>query len=178
MTRLIAPILAFTADEIWAQMPHAKEDNAESVVLNDMPTSNPAYALTEDEEAKWAKVMALRDDVNKALELAREQGIKKNQDADLTLTFTDEGWKEFEALHMDESDLAAICIVSAVTLAQGQGEGYRGEAFEGLTVKVTPAAGEKCPRCWNHSVTIGTPGHHAELCDRCAHVVAVEWSVE
>jgi len=172
MTRLIAPVLAFTSDEIWAAMPHAKTDNAESVLMNDMPDFDPAFALSEDEEARWAKVMALRDDVNKALELARsEQGVKKNQDADLTLTFTAEGWKEFETLRMDEDDLAAICIVSAVTVAQGEGEGYKGEFFDGLTVKVSPAAGEKCPRCWNHDKHIGTPGHHAELCDRCAHVV-------
>lgn len=72
---------------------------------------------------------------------------------------------------MDESDLATICIVSAVTVAQGESDGYKGEFFEGLTVKVHPAAGEKCPRCWNHSVTIGAPGHHAELCDRCAKVL-------
>ncbi len=176
MTRLIAPILAFTADEIWDAMPHPKTDNALSVLLNDMPDYDPAQALSAEEEARWGKVIALRDDVNKALELARnEQGVKKNQDADLTLSFTNEAWKEFETLRMDEADLATICIVSAVTLEQGAGEGYKGEFFEGLTVKVSPAAGEKCPRCWNHDVRIGVPGHHAELCDRCARVVAVEW---
>ena len=176
MTRLIAPVLAFTSDEIWAAMPHAKADNAESVLMNDMPDFDPTFALSDEQEARWAKVMALRDDVNKALELARaEQGVKKNQDADLALAFTAEGWKEFESLRMDEQDIAAICIVSAVTVAQGEGEGYRGEFFEGLTVKVSPAAGEKCPRCWNHSAAIGAPGHHAELCDRCASVVKAEF---
>ena len=172
MTRLIAPILAFTSDEIWAAMPHAAGDNAESVVLNDMPAYDSALALSEAEEDKWAKVIALRDDVNKALELARtEQGIKKNQDADLTLTFTADGWKTFQAMALTEAELATLCIVSAVKVAEGAGEGFQGESFEGLTVKVDPAAGAKCPRCWNHDVHIGTDGHHAELCDRCAHVV-------
>ena len=175
MTRLMAPILAFTSDEIWEVMPHRSTDNAESVVLNDMPDADPAFTLTEAEEERWESVMALRDDVNKALELARsEQGVKKNQDADLTLSFTGEGWKRFEALGMDEHDLAAICIVSAVTVAQGEGEGYRGEFFEGLTVKVAPAAGEKCPRCWNHDVHIGEDAEHPELCPRCARVVKNE----
>ena len=97
MTRLIAPILAFTADEIWAAMPHAKADNAESVVLNDMPDPAALPVLSEEEEARWAKVMALRNDVNKALELSRaEGGVKKNQDADLKLFFTPEGWKELD----------------------------------------------------------------------------------
>jgi len=72
---------------------------------------------------------------------------------------------------LSNADLATICIVSAVTTAEGEGEGYKGEEFEGLTVKVLPAAGEKCPRCWNHDVTIGTDGHHAELCCRCAAVL-------
>ena len=172
MTRLIAPILAFTSQEIWAAMPHAAGDDAECVLYNDIPAYDPALALDEAQADKWARVIALRDDVNKALELARsEQGIKKNQDADLALTFSGESWAAFRAMALDEADLAAICIVSGVTAAEGEGEGYRGEEFEGLTVKVSPAAGPKCPRCWNHDARIGTPGHHAELCDRCARVL-------
>ena len=172
MTRMIAPILAFTSQEIWTAMPHAEVDDGECVLFNDIPAYDPALALSEAQADKWAKVIALRDDVNKALELARtEQGIKKNQDADLALTFTPAAWETFSAMGLDEKDLAAICIVSGVTVAEGEGDGYKGEEFEGLTVKVSPAAGCKCPRCWNHNVLIGTPGHHAELCDRCAAVL-------
>ena len=174
MTRLIAPILAFTSEEIWAAMPHSAADNGESVLFNDIPDYDPALALSEAQADKWVKVMALRDDVNKALELARgEQGIKKSQDADLTLSFTGEAWNAFQATGLNEDELAALCIVSAVTAAEGEGEGYKGEEFDGLTVKVAPAAGCKCPRCWNHSVKIGTAGHHAELCDRCAKVLGL-----
>ncbi len=174
MTRLIAPILAFTSEEIWAAMPHSAADNGESVLFNDIPDYDPALALSEAQADKWVKVMALRDDVNKALELARgEQGIKKSQDADLTLSFTGEAWNAFQATGLNEDELAALCIVSAVTAAEGEGDGYKGEEFDGLTVKVAPAAGCKCPRCWNHSVKIGTAGHHAELCDRCAKVLGL-----
>ncbi len=172
MTRMLAPILAFTSQEIWAAMPHAAKDDAECVLFNDIPDYDTALALPEALADKWAKVIALRGDVNKALELARsEQGIKKSQDADLALTFTAEAWKTYTAMGVDAAELAVICIVSAVTVAEGQGEGYKGEEFEGLTVQVLPAAGEKCPRCWNHDVTIGTAGHHAELCQRCAAVL-------
>ena len=153
-------------------MPHADKDDAECVLFNDIPDWSAELALSEEQADKWNKVIALRDDVNKALELARsEQGIKKNQDADLALTFTAEAWKTFEAMGLTNAELATICIVSAVTAAEGEGEGYKGEEFEGLTVKVNPAAGEKCPRCWNHDVTIGTEGGHAELCARCAAVL-------
>ena len=172
MTRLIAPILAFTSQEIWAAMPHAAGDDVECVLFNDIPAYDPALDLTAAQAEKWAAAIALRTDVNKALELARsEQGIKKNQDADLTLTFTPAAWEKFQAMEMDGADLATLCIVSAVTAEQGAGEGYQGEAFEGLTVRVTPAAGPKCPRCWNHDAHIGTDGHHAELCGRCAAVL-------
>ncbi len=173
MTRMLAPILAFTSQEIWTAMPHADKDDAECVLFNDIPDWSAELALSEEQADKWNKVIALRDDVNKALELARsEQGIKKNQDADLALTFTADAWKSFSAMGLSNTDLATICIVSAVTTAEGEGEGYKGEEFEGLTVKVFPAAGEKCPRCWNHDVTIGTEGHHGELCARCAAVLA------
>ena len=172
MTRMLAPILAFTSQEIWTAMPHADSDDAECVLFNDIPAWSAELALSQEQADKWAKVIALRDDVNKALELARtEQGIKKNQDADLSLSFTAEAWKAFSAMGLSNADLATICIVSAVTAAEGEGEGYKGEEFEGLTVKVSPAEGCKCPRCWNHDVTIGTAGHHAELCQRCAAVL-------
>ncbi len=175
MTKLIAPILAFTADEIWAAMPHGKADNAESMVLNDMPAYDPALALSEAEDARWAKVMALRDDVNKALELARENGVKKNQDAEVTLSFTSEARKEFDSLGMGEEELAAICIVSKVTVSDEGVEGYAGAGFEGVTVAVALSEAPKCPRCWNHDARIGTPGYHAELCPRCAAVVAADF---
>ena len=172
MTRMIAPILAFTSEEIWREMKHDSSADPECVLFNDIPGYDPALALSEADADKWAKIINLRDDVNKALEIARsEQGIKKNQDTDLTLYFTADGMASFKTLNLTEGELATICIVSAVKLVEGAGEGYNGTLFEGVTVKVAPAAGEKCPRCWNHDVTIGTEGHHAELCERCAAVL-------
>ena len=177
MTRLIAPILAFTSDEIWHAMAHPAGVNAESVLLNDMPDYEEALALSEEESARWAKMETVRNAVNKALEIARgEQGIKKAQDADITLNLdekTMESWKKGEFLPgFDESDMAAIFIVSQVTVQQGT-DGYHSEELEGVGVTVAAAEGEKCPRCWNHSKKIGAPGHHAELCDRCAKVLGL-----
>ena len=172
MTRLLAPILAFTSQEIWAAMPHASTDDTECVLFNDIPAVNPAYAMSEAEDEKWNRIIALRDDVNKALEIARsEQGIKKSTDAALSLTFTAAAFEQFQAMNLTEADLATLCIVSQVTVAQGEGQGYQGEEFEGLTVAVSLAAGEKCPRCWNHDTSIGTDHGHAELCARCAAVL-------
>ena len=70
IVRLIAPILAFTSEEIWSAMPHSIRDDTESVLYNDMPEPNPAYDFAPGEESKWEKLLGLRTDVNKALELA------------------------------------------------------------------------------------------------------------
>ncbi len=165
MTRLIAPVLAFTSDEIWAAMPHGKEDNAESVLFNDMPDFDPAFALSQEEEARWNTIVKLRDVVNNALETARsEKKIGKSLEAKIVLTVP-----AFETAFdgLDAGTLADLFIVSQAELQKSD--------MNEVKVDVTPAVGEKCPRCWKHDEHIGTEGHHAELCDRCARVVAIEW---
>ena len=172
MTRLLGPILAFTSEEIWAAMPHHKEARTGSVLFNDIPAYDPALALDEAESKRWSEVITVRGEVNKALELARnEQGIKKNQDAGLVLGLNDtlwEGWNKGTFLTgFDEADLAALCIVSQVKVAQGAA-GFQSEAVPGLAVQVAQAAGAKCPRCWNHNEHVNADG----LCPRCAAVVS------
>ena len=165
MTRLIAPILAFTADEIWGAMRHASGVNAESVVLNDMPAYDAALALPEEESARWAKLVAFRDSVNKALENARAAGVfKKAQDTEVTV-----GVSEEDAKVLAGADLASLCIVSGVTVTTGAVEGEKlDDGVLPVTVAVKLSEAPRCPRCWNHSADIGTAGHHEELCDRCA----------
>lgn len=168
MTRLIAPILAFTSDEIWHAMRHAQGVNAESVLFNDMPGDNAAFALDAAARERWAKLVSLRDAVNKALENARNAGVfKKAQDTDVTLSVS-----ESDAAFLAGVDLASLCIVSKVTVTTGAVEGEKSEdCLIPCTIAVALDESPKCPRCWNHSEHIGTDGHHAELCDRCAAVV-------
>ena len=112
MTRLIAPILAFTSDEIWHAMKHAQGVNAESVLFNDMPGDNAAFALDAAARERWAKLVSLRDAVNKALENARNAGVfKKAQDTDVTLSVS-----ESDAAFLAGVDLASLCIVPKVTV--------------------------------------------------------------
>ena len=173
LTRLLAPILAFTSHEIWQAMPHAKGVDAASPVLNDMPQADPAAALDEGEKARWAAVMALRTDVNKALELARgEKTIGKSLEAAVTLYFDGEAREALGTAlgSFTPDDLADLCIVSHVDTALGSGAGYAGEAMPGLTVAVEPAPGEKCQRCWKHHPDVNADG----LCPRCAAVLARE----
>lgn len=166
MTRLLAPILAFTSDEIWAAMKHEKGVNAESVLLNDMPEYRAELVLSQEEQERWGKLTALRDAVNKALENARNAGVfKKAQDTEVTI-----GVENAEdAALLNSVDLAALCIVSKVTVTPS---GVDGEKMADCPVKCTIAVklseAPKCPRCWNHHDHVDENG----LCPRCAEVVS------
>ena len=168
MTRLIAPILAFTSDEIWHAMKHAKGVDAESVLLNDMPEDNAAFTLDEAAQARWNRLVSLRDAVNKALENARNAGVfKKAQDTEVTVSVSAE-----DAGSLKDEDLATLCIVSKVTVTTENLEGEKNEdCLIPCTIAVKLSEAPKCPRCWNHNEHIGTEGHHPELCPRCAAVV-------
>ena len=165
MTKLFAPILAFTCDEIWLAMPHKAEDDARNVLLNEMSKPYAEYALDEAAMAKWDTLFALRGDVNLALEAARnEKRIGKALEAHVTLNATDDAAKAaLEAVK--DMDLVSVLLVSSVEL--GEAEGISGANFPGLTVAVTEAKGTKCPRCWMHSEAADAEG----LCPRCAAVI-------
>ena len=169
MTRLIAPILAFTSQEIWAAMPHAAGDDGECVLFNDIPDYRADLALDEGQAQRWARLVSLRDAVNKALENARAAGVfKKAQDTELTISVAEPTDADFLA----DVDLASLCIVSKVTVTTDAVEGERfDDCLIPCAIAVQVSQAPKCPRCWNHDGHIGTPGHHAELCDRCAAVL-------
>ena len=167
MVRLIAPILAFTSNEIWLAMKHDKSMNPAHVMLNNMPKPNPAWCFSEAEAARFELLIALRDDVNKALELARnEKTIGKPLDADVTLFVSEQAAPNFAKI--SDMPLAADFIVSKVTVENAEGSGMDGETFKGVRIKIEPSAAPKCPRCWTHSEHIGQDSEYPELCPRCA----------
>ena len=157
LTRLIAPILTFTADEIWQELPKSKNDDARNVVFNMMPEKTGVAIDT----AKWDKIHAIRDDVLVALEKKRnEKVIGKSLEAKVILHTNDD-------LSDILPELAMAFIVSKVEIGEGEGE-FKGEV-EGLSVTVVKAKGGKCERCWTYSDFVGTG--HPELCERCAKVI-------
>ncbi|MEL4106370.1 isoleucine--tRNA ligase [Oscillospiraceae bacterium WX1] len=171
LVRLIAPILAFTAEEIWSAMPHGKNTDTESVLYNDMPSYNPAYNFSMDQETVWETLLALRTDVNKALELARaDKIVGKPLDAEITLYLDDAGKKAFEMIR--DKNLKELFIVSEVTVADGSGQGYSAQEFKGAVIAVGASSAAKCARCWTHDDALGNNALHPELCPRCAEVVS------
>ena len=166
MTLVFAPILAFTCEEIWTNLPKSKDYNAEACVLNEMPKGNRCCESAEF-MAKWEKIRAIRDDVNKALENARNQKtIGKSLEAQLTLKADGE---LYCFLKENEEILEPVFIVSKVVLEQGAANA-NGEV-EGLEVVVSKAQGEKCERCWVYSDTVGQDEKHPTLCKRCAAII-------
>jgi len=170
LVRMLAPVLAFTAEEMWAAMPHGSGEDVESVLYNPMPEPNDKYALSPEREAKWEKLMRLRTDVNKALELARtDKIIGKPLDAEVTLYVSDNA--EFQEIAAE--DFKTLFIVSNVTVVNGGGDGYEGVEFAGVTVSVRPSDAPKCARCWVHDENVGKNAEHPELCPRCISAVSL-----
>ncbi len=167
LTRLLAPILAFTSEEIWSFMPHGAGDDARSVLLNEIPSGNTMEADPAFTE-KWDRIHALRDDVQKALESARTAKIIGGSlDARVTL-YCDEQASAFVESVKDL--LPAVLIVSKVDIVCGGQGDYTGE-FAGVSVSVAHADGGKCCRCWVYSDTVAEEGDNAGICARCAAIL-------
>ncbi len=166
MAKLFAPILAFTGDEIWQSMPHRAEDDVRNILLNQMPENFDAYKLDDATMAKWETVVKLRTDVNGILEKARaDKRIGKALEARITLATENAALKAA----CEGLNLAEICIVSECDwdVAEDGAEVGSGVNFPELTIGVSEAKGEKCPRCWMHSTQADEYG----LCPRCARVM-------
>ena len=161
-TKLIAPILCFTSQEIWSYIP--KLPGMSGYVSHEQMPQVQADDESADFRAKWDEIMAVRDDVKKVLEQARaDKLIGSSLEASITLYCSDKLYALLNAIPMDE--LADLMIVSKAMLAQGDG-GDRG-LVEGLGVSVARAAGNKCLRCWKYDDAVGEDG----LCPRCARVL-------
>ena len=157
MTKLFAPILAFTCDEIWLAMPHRDSDDARNVLLNQMNQPFAAYALDDGAMAAWNGLIEVRNAVNGALEAARaEKKIGKSLEAKVTIP----AGKLDEETFAGMEQLADLLIVSQAAVSGSAG-----------SVQVEPAQGAKCERCWKILPSVGKDAEHPGLCARCAKVV-------
>ncbi|WP_163530435.1 isoleucine--tRNA ligase [Halobacillus ihumii] len=167
LVKLMSPIIPHTADETWRFILGA---DAASVQLTDMPEANDPVDASLVE--KWDHFMEVRDDVLKALEVARnEKVIGKSLEARVTLIPKDDKTREvltsIEHLHQ-------LLIVSDATVAT---EAKEAQSYEHVDVEVVKHDGEKCERCWVSSDDIGKDQNHPELCVRCATVVKEHYEV-
>jgi isoleucyl-tRNA synthetase len=170
IARLMAPILAFTAEEIWNFMPIRKGKKA-SIHLASLPKVNSAW---KDEKLgkKWNRLLELRGEVTKALEEARvKKLIGHSLDAAVHIHTTDNLWDE---LYPYEDDLETIFIVSKASMKKGEkpAGAFESNVIDGLSILIEPATGEKCDRCWKHDTSVGTDTEHSAICSRCHDAIS------
>lgn len=169
MVRMLAPIIAFTSDEIWQAMPHRSTDNKDNVMLNDIVKPYKEYELDESNVEKWDTIISVRDDINTVLEQARATKlIGKPLEAEVAICCENE---HYDLLKDLAKTLETLLIVSKVTVSKGT-KGTQCANFEDIYVTVTRAQVEKCERCWKHDDSVGSDSNHPTLCERCAKVVS------
>jgi isoleucyl-tRNA synthetase len=162
-TRMIAPILSFTSEEVYDSMYEglARGEKAESVHLLLFPKQEELL-IDESLLAEWEEIRGVRESVLKALEEARQGGMIGNSlEAKVKLRAFD---KTAELLLRHKPDLRYIFIVSQAELEQAEGKGE-------LEIGIAKADGKKCERCWNYSVEIGKDQEFPTLCERCVPAV-------
>ena len=169
ITRMLAPILSFTADEAWAAMPHSSSDDTRHVLLNDIPEYMEEYNF-EEIEKHYEKLFDIRDEVMKSLELARnEKIIGKSLEAKIKI-YT-ESAEKYEMLTSFGNELPTLFIASQVEVINGKApeNAYTEEDSE-ISVEVVKADGEKCDRCWMYT-TDGTTVEDSHICARCKSII-------
>ncbi|MBR4061531.1 MAG: isoleucine--tRNA ligase [Clostridia bacterium] len=169
LVKMIAPILTFTAEEIWQAMPHASTDDKTSVYLSEMPKAEGKFAF--DGSERWENLFALRDDVMKALEIARaEKKIGKSLDAKVTVYTADKDVLELLAKFTEE-ELKTVFITSGAHVVEGAAPEGAYVPEEGkIAVLVESADGERCDRCWCYS-TEGEKTEEGFICARCKQII-------
>lgn len=161
MTKLLAPILVHTSEEVWSHIPHVEE---ESVHLTNMPER---VEVDREFVDRWNTFMKLRDDVNRALEVARnEKVIGKSLEAKVVIGRND----NFDATSFLQqfADLQQLFITSQAEVVDHVEDGI---PYQYGDIRIEHAHGEKCERCWNYSESLGSVGELNNLCPRCQEVV-------
>ncbi|OYY81033.1 MAG: isoleucine--tRNA ligase, partial [Methylophilales bacterium 16-45-9] len=152
MMRLMAPILSFTADEIWQTLGL----DADKTVFEELWYTLPAHGLSDADLQAWQTALEVRAIANKAIEEKRGQGLVGSSLQSELDIYADGA--VFEALNRLGDDLRFVLITSRATVHQRTGT---------LEVQVTPSAHVKCDRCWHYRADVGANSEHAHICSRC-----------
>ncbi len=165
MIKLLAPVLVFTAEEIWDSLPDY-EGKEESIHMTLFPDVNPKY-VNKDIGEKWKILVDLKSEVSKAIEIARQNKVVGHSLDSRVDIFAPEKLRAL--LENYHKDIKSLFIVSGVNILEEDKieNPYESTEFEGLKIGVSKALGQKCERCWNYSVTVGGNSDHPTICERC-----------
>jgi isoleucyl-tRNA synthetase len=151
LTKLTAPVLSFTAEEIWETLHAGKDDSVFSHQYHELPEVSGSLSLL----ARWAVLRQLRADVLKKIESEREAGrVGSSLQAEVTLTATP---AQYELLATLGDELRFVLITSSATFTAGAG----------ARIDITPSTHKKCDRCWHYREDVGSHAEHPTICGRC-----------
>lgn len=169
LVRWMAPVMSFTAQELWESMPGERSEFVFTEVwyqgFEDMPAS------TQFDDAFWQQVLSVKTAVNKAIEVARKDGVLGGSlEADVTV-YAQEALAN--NLNQLEDELRFVLITSAakVVSVKGKPDDTMDTEVEGLWLNLAPSKGQKCVRCWHYRTDVGQHDAHPELCGRCVENV-------
>ncbi len=167
LTRLMAPILPFTAEDVWKHIPGATQKHASIHMAEFIRFGLP---MQPELDPYWEILFNVREDVSKALELARADKLIGNSlQAEVLISAPE---KTQKVLQKYEKDLPAFFIVSKASLTDNLPDNFHtGTSPEKIRVAVLPAPGRKCERCWNYSETVGEDRNDPSICGRCSGVL-------
>jgi len=170
LTWLMAPILSFTAEEVWGYLP--KPQRAASVHLASFPEPRPGLP-DEALLAKYEFLLKVRDEINRGLEEARKgKVLAKAQEARVTLVATDAELLEKLAQSAEVlKTLAQVADLTVIDESASLGQSLAAQEITGLLVQVDKASGEKCVRCWFTLDSVGQSSLHPKICQRCLQVL-------
>jgi len=170
ITRWLAPVLAFTAEEIWRHMPGRRN---ESVLLNTWYQDWPAVRLadTDKDDAYWQRLIEVRQAVMRTLEAARNAGdIGAGLEAEVSVYCDGPQLDDMRALG---EELRFLFITSGAEAmpAEQRPASAAGTDLDNVYIEVRKSANEKCVRCWHRRPDVGVNGDHPKLCRRCVENV-------
>lgn len=164
LLKLMAPILSFTAEEVWQLL---KGKKTESVFLAGFPELETS-AISDDEVKKWKDLLKIRNEITRALELKRKEGLIGNS-LEAIIDIEAKGWAKSILVEFEEYlwELFIVSEVNIVDMLEGEGI-MQGVEVPEVKIRVRRAPYQKCPRCWVFSPTVG---EGSDICDRCKKVL-------
>ncbi len=164
LTKLMAPILSFTAEELWRMLPGTERDKITSVHLASFPDLDPRWK-DEGLNDRWSRLLEVREAAQAALEIQRrDKIIGSSLEAKIVVEANPD---RYAFLKHYEADLPSIFIVSQVAVKEVHNLPHKPD----FLVRVTKASGDKCERCWNYRESVGKDERHPTICDRCVEAI-------
>ncbi len=166
----MAPILSFTAEEVYQHLPGTIRDSSPSV-FGFSRSSIQKTPVSDEEKALWDMICLVRQEVTKAIEPKRKQGIVGHSlDVSLTLYLEDGLYQQMTDVATSLREIFILSQVAVLPRDQAPDDVYVSEAVPGLSIGISPAAGQKCPRCWVFSETLDKADPD-QVCPRCSAVL-------